>query len=161
LNYKRQLEKIKQNLSSSTIPNNFNVFNDFIEDVNRRYLEQIKNNYESLNIGLTLLTDLINSIRGVTEIENSERDRNFQNTIAIVGIGLAASSFVASIAGQFPGATNPKEAAKYPVGSIVSQLGVPEPWLSPAVSATVSLGIGVVAAIVTGLVIKVCELLKK
>jgi hypothetical protein len=97
----------------------------------------------------------------VTEIESSERDRAFQSTVAIVGVGLAASSFVASIAGQFPGATNPKEAAKYPVGSFLSQHGVPEPWLSPAVSATVSVGVGIVAAFVTWLGIKVFKCFRK
>ncbi|MGJ5676889.1 MAG: hypothetical protein ACR9NN_25350 [Nostochopsis sp.] len=133
----------------------------FIEEIRLKYLEQVKNDYESLNVGVILLTDLINAIRGVTEIESSERDRTFQSTIAIVGVGLAGSSFVASIAGQFPGTTNPQEAAKYPVGSLVSSLGVPEPWLSPAVSATVSLGVGILAAFVTWLGIKVFESLRK
>lgn len=161
LNYERRLERIKQKLTDLQLPSDLKSFNNFIEDVNRRYLQQIKNDYESFNIGLTLLTDLINSIRGVTEIESSERDRNFQSTIAIVGVGLAASSFVASIAGQFPGATNPKDAAKYPVGSVISQLGIPDPWLSPAVSTTVSLGVGILAACFTWLIIKVAEYLRK
>ncbi|MFH7029363.1 MAG: hypothetical protein ACHBN1_29225 [Heteroscytonema crispum UTEX LB 1556] len=161
LNYERRLERIKQKLTDLQMPIDLKFFDDFIEDVKRRYLEQTKNYYESLNIGLTLLTDLINAIRGVTEIESSERDRTFQSTIAIVGVGFAGSSFVASIAGQFPGATNPQEAAKYPVGSLISELGVPEPWLSPTVSATVSLGVGILAAFVTWLGIKVFESLRK
>ncbi len=161
LNYERRLERIKQKLTDLQVPSDLKFFDNFIENVKRRYLEQTKNDYESLNIGLTLVTDLINSIRGVTEIESSERDRAFQSTVAIVGVGLAASSFVASIAGQFPGATNPKEAAKYPVGSFLSQHGVPEPWLSPAVSATVSVGVGIVAAFVTWLGIKVFKCFRK
>ncbi|BAZ40516.1 hypothetical protein NIES4101_64770 [Calothrix sp. NIES-4101] len=133
------------------------------KDFQRKYLEQIKNDYGSLNIGIgmTLLSNLINAIRGVTEIESSERDRTFQSTIAIVGVGLAVSSFVASIAGQFPGATNPKEAAKYPVGLVISQLGVAEPWLSPVISATISLGFGILFAFVIWLGIKVFESLRK
>lgn len=121
-------------MTDSKKQSDLKTFDNFIDDANRKYLEQVKNDYESLNIGMTLLTNLINAIWGVTEIESSERDRNFQSTIAIVGVGLAASSTVASIAGQFPGATNPKDAAKYPVGSVISKLGVPEAWLSPTVS---------------------------
>lgn len=161
LNYERRLNKIKQRLTDLQSPSDLKFFNQFIEDVKHKYLEQTRNDYESLDIGLALVTDLINAIRGVTEIERSERDRAFQSTIAIVGVGLAASSFVASIAGQFPGATDPKEAAKYPVGSVIYQLGVPEPWLSPAVSATVSVGVGILAAFVTWLGIKAFEYLRK
>ncbi|MGJ5675489.1 MAG: hypothetical protein ACR9NN_18050 [Nostochopsis sp.] len=157
----KQLETIKQKITNLQTPSNLEFIHKFIEEIRLKYLEQVKNDYESLNIGMTLLTDLINAIRGVTEIGSSERDRTFQSTIAIVGVGLAGSSFVASIAGQFPGTTNPQEAAKYPVGSLVSSLGVPEPWLSPAVSATVSLGVGILAAFVTWLGIKVFESLRK
>lgn len=157
----KQLETIKQKITNLQTPRDLECLQEFIEDVKHKYLEQTKNDYESLNIGLTLITDLINAIRGVTEIERSERDRNFQSTIAIVGVGLAASSFVASITGQFPGATNPKEAVKYPVGSVICQLGVPESWIFPAVSVTVSLGVGILAGFVTWLAIKVFECLRK
>jgi len=157
LNYERRLERINQKLTNFKESSNLKCLNDFIEDVNHRYLEQIKNDYESLNIGLELLNNLINSIRGLTEIESSERDRNFQSTIAIVGVGLAASSLVASITGQFPGAADAKQAAKYPVGSLISHMRVPEPWLPPAVSVTISLGVGILAALVTWLGIRAFE----
>lgn len=161
LNYERRLQRIKQRLADLQSPSDLKFLHDFIEDVEHKYLEQTKNDYESLNIGLTLLTDLINAIRGVTEIERSQRDRTFQNTIAILGVGLAASSLLVSIAGQFPEATNPKEAAKYPVGSIISQWGVPQIWLSPAVSAIVSVGFGILAAFITWLLIKMFEFFRK
>jgi hypothetical protein len=157
----KQLETIKQKITNLQTPRNLEFLQKFIEEIRLKYLEQVKNDYESLNIGVILLTDLINAIRGVTEIESSERDRTFQSTIAIFGVGLAVSSFVASIAGQFPGAANPKEAAKYPVGLVISQLGVPESWLSPVVSATISLGFGIVFAFVTLFVIKTFECFRK
>ncbi|MGL5064083.1 MAG: hypothetical protein ACRC62_29195, partial [Microcoleus sp.] len=111
--------------------------------------------------GVTLLTELINSIRGVTEIDQSERDRSFQNTIAILGVGLASASFVASISPQFPGASTPKEAIKYPLGCTLSQLGIPDPWLIPAISTTASIGIGFLAAIITALFIQLSWFVKK
>jgi hypothetical protein len=161
LNYERRLKTIKQKLAAKQDNSELQFLQEFSDNAKQYYLEQIKNDYESLNPGMMLVTDLTNAIRAVTEIERAERDRAFQSTVAIVGVGLAASSFAASIAGQFPGATNPKEAAKYPVGSAISQLGVPEPWLSPAVSVTVSVGVGILAAIVTWLIIKVFESFRK
>ncbi|AUB44290.1 Membrane-bound metallopeptidase (plasmid) [Nostoc flagelliforme CCNUN1] len=160
LNYERRLENIKQKLIALQTPNNLDNFQQFIEDVKRKYLLQIANDYESLNIGLTLLTDLINSIRGVTEIESSERDRTFQGIVAIFGVGLAAGSLAVSIAGQFPEAIHPKDAAKYPVGSLLSELGVTENWMPVSVLCTVSLGIGIMAALATALLIKIFELFK-
>ena len=156
-NYERRLENIKQKLIGLQRPNDLDNFQQFIEDVKRKYLLQIANDYESLNIGLTLLTDLINSIRGVTEIESSERDRNFQSTVAILGVGLAAGSLAVSIAGQFPEATTPKDAIKYTVGSMLSKLGVTENWMSVSVLCTVSLSIGIMAALTTALLIKIFE----
>ncbi len=157
----KQLERIKQKKINLHVSNDLEFLQKFIEDVKHRYLMQIQNDYESYSPGLTLANDLINAIRGVTELERAQRDRNFQNTIAIVGVGLAVASFIVSVAGQFPGATNPEEAVKYPVGSFLSQHGVPEPWLSSAVSVTVSLGIGILVALFIGLGIKVFECFRR
>lgn len=75
-----------------------------------------------MNIGLTLLTNLINYIRGMIEIEHSERDRVFQKNVAIFGVVLAAASLAVSIAGEFPEATNPKDTAKHIIDAILWQL---------------------------------------
>ena len=155
------MDRIKQRLTDFQAASELEFLKQFSDDVERRYLLQVQSDYESFSPGLTLLGDLINSIRGVTEIDQAERDRTFQNTVAIFGVGLAAGSIVASIATQFPGASNPKEAVQYPVGSALSQLGVPAPWLSPAISATVSMGIGLIAALLTAFIIKLSWCLRK
>ena len=154
LNYRRRLDRIKQHLSDFQAANELEFLTQFGDDVERRYLLQVQSDYENFSPGLSLLENLINSIRGVTEIDQAERDRTFQNTVAVVGVGIAAGSLAASIAGQFPGTTDPKEAAKYPVGSALSQLGVPSQWLPSAISFTVSLGVAFVAAFLTALIIK-------
>jgi hypothetical protein len=162
LNYRRRIEKIKQRLTEEfQETNELAILQKFGDTIENQYLIQIQNDCESFSPGLSLLGELINSIRGVTEIDRSERDRTFQNTVAILGVGLAAGSIITSIATQFPGASDPKEAAKYPIGSALSQLGVPDPWLSPAISATVSVGVGVVAALLTALVIKLSWYFRK
>lgn len=161
LNYRRRMETMKQRLTECQKVSNLEILKQFDSDVENRYLLQIQSDCESFIPGLSLLGELINSIRGVTEIDQSERDRTFQNTVAIWGVGLAAGSIVASIATQFPGASDPKEAAKYPLGSALSQLGIPDPWLVPAISTTASLGIGIMAALLTALVIKLSWFFRK
>jgi hypothetical protein len=161
LNYGRRLERMKQRLTEFQAVSDMEFLKKFSDNVEARYLVQIERDYESFSLGVTLLGELINSIRGVTEIDQSERDRNFQNTVAILGVGLAAGSIVVSITTQFPGASDPKEAAKYPLGSALSQLGIPDPWLVPAISTTASLGIGIMAALLTALVIKLSWFFRK
>jgi hypothetical protein len=140
-----------------------NFLDKFSDDVAKKYQLQVQKDYENLSPDLQLLQDLINSSRAITEIDQAERDRTFQNTIAILGVGLAAGSFVASIAGQFPGAgdTKPAEALKYPVGSTLSHLGVPDPWLVPTTSIVISLGAAIAFGALTALVINFSWLTRK
>src|SRR5919202_669480 len=142
-------------LSNWQHPCDLKFIEKFNEYAANKYLLQLQKDYENLSPGLPLLQDLINSIRTITEIEQAKRDRTFQNTIAILGVGLAAGSFVASIAGQFPGAGDTKaaEALKYPVGSTLSHLGVPDPWLVPTTSIAISLGAAIAFGALTALVI--------
>ena len=155
------MDRIKQRLTDFQAASDLEFLKQFGDDVERRYLLQVQSDYESFSPGLTLLGDLINSIRGVTEIDQAERDRNFQEIVAIFGVGLAAGALAASSAEQFPGMSDPKEVVEYPVRSVLSQLGVSEPWLPPAISATVSVGIGLIAAFLTAFIIKLSWCLRK
>jgi hypothetical protein len=161
LNYRRRLDRIKQRLTDFQAASDLEFLKQFGDDVERRYLLQVQSDYESFSPGLALLGDLINSIRGVTEIDQAERDRNFQEIVAIFGVGLAAGALAASSAEQFPGMSDSKEVVEYPVGSALSQLGVSEAWLPPAILATVSLGITVLFALLTKLVITLSWLFRK
>lgn len=159
----KQIEAIKQKITNSHVPDDLEFIHQFAEDVKHRYLVQINNDYESYSPGLTTLIELINAIRGVTEIESSQRDRNFQNTIAILGVGLAVASFSVSVFGQFPGITDTTKAAEQliSIDSRISQLVIPKTWLFPAVSVTVSLMLGILAALMTWLIIKILQWLRK
>jgi molecular chaperone GrpE (heat shock protein) len=161
LNYRRRLDRIKQRLTDFQAASELEFLKQFGDDVERRYLLQVQSDYESFSPGLTLLGDLINSIRGVTEIDQAERDRNFQEIVAIFGVGLAAGALAASSAEQFPGMSDSKEVVEYPVRSVLSQLGVSEIWLPPAILATVSLSITVIFALLTALVIKLSWLFRR
>ncbi|NEO99683.1 MAG: hypothetical protein F6K58_13590 [Symploca sp. SIO2E9] len=154
LNYRRRLDRIKQRLTEFQATSELEFLKQFGEDVERRYLLQVQSDYENFSPGLSLLENLINSIRGVTEIDQSERDRKFQEIVAILGVGLAAGALAAPSAQQIPGMSDPKEVVKHPLGCYLSQLGVSDAWLPPAMVATVSLSTTVIFAMLTTVVIK-------
>ncbi|MBK4730819.1 hypothetical protein JJD41_13230 [Oxynema sp. CENA135] len=124
----------------------FTFLEKFRNDVQDKYLLQIQKDYDSLSPGLTLLEDLINSIRGITELDQAQRDRNFQAIVGVVGIGLALGALFASISGHFPTAYNDRyviDVTTDPVWSTLLKLGVPEPWVAPSVSALISVGVSI------------------
>jgi len=73
----------------------------FSETVEEKYLLQVQKDYGNFSPGLQVLGDLINSIRGITEIDQAKRDRIFQNNIAIVGVGAGAASVAASASASY------------------------------------------------------------
>ena len=154
LNYRRRLDRIQSRPIEFGSLNQIDCLKKFGDLVQDRYCLQVKSDYESLSPGLMLSQDLIAAIRGVAEIDQAKRDRTFQNTLAIVGLGLAAAALTATIAGQFPGANDPSEAAKFAVGSMLHLVGVPDVWLIAAVSMVWSIGSGVVVALATALMIQ-------
>ena len=139
-------------LMSWQYPCDLKFLKNFSNDVEKKYLLQLQKDYESFNPKVQLLQDLMNSIKTITEINQAERDRNFQNTVAIFGIGLTTGSIVASVCGQFPTNTEYK-ALKNPVGSTLSAWNVPKPWLVPALSLVFSLNAAVIAGVSTWLII--------
>lgn len=141
-----ELEAILEPWAGRPTPGNLKFLENFSTTVQEKYLLQALKDYDSLSPGLNLLEDLINSIRGVTELDQAQRDRNFQATVGVVGIGFALGALFASISGHFPTAYNDKyviDIATSPVGSSLLKWGIPEPWLAPSVSALISLGISV------------------
>ncbi len=76
--------------------------NNFSNRVQNKYLLQVQTDYENLSPELQSLENMIEYIRASVAIEEEKRERSFQNTVAIWGIGLAAGAIVASISGLFP-----------------------------------------------------------
>ncbi|MGK7871772.1 MAG: hypothetical protein AB4426_00110 [Xenococcaceae cyanobacterium] len=86
VNYQTRLEIIQEEAGKN---NNLQFFNHFCDLVKQTYLVQIANDIENMQIGLRLLEDNINAIRSRVELEKAERERNFQEFVAIVGAGVA------------------------------------------------------------------------
>ncbi|MFW6296600.1 MAG: hypothetical protein ACOC04_05355 [Halothece sp.] len=166
-NYQRRLEEIKKNTESSPssliLPNilafmgqanDLTFLEEFSEVFGEKYLLQVQKDYSNFSPGLKLLDDLINSVRGITEIDQAERDRTFQAIVGVVGVGLGVGAAVASIAGHFPfvSEANQERALEHPFGIYLSRF-VPDPWVAPSISLLVSLVAALFAGIVAGGVI--------
>ncbi|MEM1169485.1 MAG: hypothetical protein AAGJ08_10525 [Cyanobacteria bacterium P01_H01_bin.35] len=119
----------------------------FPQEITDKYLLQMQKDYANLSPNLKLLEDLINSIRGITEIEQAESDRYFQELVAILGVGLGAGASIASIAAHFPYVIDTAKASHHPVGKFLSKYSVPEPWLAPGISIILSLGASVIGIV--------------
>ncbi|MEH2254424.1 MAG: hypothetical protein V7K33_34070 [Nostoc sp.] len=71
---------------------------DFLEKfsvlAHKKYLPQITKDIENMQLGLQLLEDTINATRSRIEVEKSERERNFQELVAVAGAGIATVSLL-------------------------------------------------------------------
>jgi hypothetical protein len=110
-----------------------------------------------------MLEVAVNLIRVNLEVREATSDRTFQNTLGIVGAGLAAASVTASISGQFPNVVAPvtiikseeaKAAVEQNLGQVLRSLTIPEYGLMPSISLVLSLIIGLTVAGLTGLAIR-------
>ena len=63
------------------------------------YLRQIETYLEYLEPGKDLFSDLINTIRARTEIEQAKSNQDLQDHIQSIGVGIGAGAIIASISG--------------------------------------------------------------
>ena len=113
---------------------------------------------------------LINSVRGITEIDQAQRDRNFQAFIGIMSMGLAASAITASLSGQFPNVVSTvkiiegkeiPETVDQKLGDVVTNLKLHNEGLMPINSLILSVIVGILFAGLTGLLIILWGLIRK
>ncbi|HAC66105.1 MAG TPA: hypothetical protein DCF68_21870 [Cyanothece sp. UBA12306] len=85
-NYLKLIEILKKKAGEES---NFSFLEKFSNLTETKYLKQIDKDEASLKLGLQLLESNINALRSQIELEKSERDRNFQDLVAIIGGGAA------------------------------------------------------------------------
>lgn len=89
-NYQTRLEIIKQKLDANSQLDFLNKFSDL---ATKKYMVQIDKDSENMQLGFRLLEDNINAVRSRIELAKAERDRSFQEFVAVVGAGIAGVSF--------------------------------------------------------------------
>lgn len=141
---------VPQSIIDFVSPHDFSFLDKFRQNFSNKYMLQVEKDYESLSPGLILLEELINSIYGITDLDQAQRDRTFQIWVGIVGIGLAIGASLASISGHFPTVNTDQtiDISQDIIGSTLLMLGVSEPWLSAAISMVISFGLSIVSILV-------------
>ncbi|VXD24405.1 conserved hypothetical protein [Planktothrix serta PCC 8927] len=92
-NYQRYLNQ----LNNILIPeDDLPFFNKFETRTKNKFIEQINVDLGYLIPGQNLFSELINTIRGLVEIEQAEIDRSLEKTISILGVGLGMGGIAAS-----------------------------------------------------------------
>jgi hypothetical protein len=89
-NYQTRLEIIRQRLDADSQLDFLNKFSDL---VTKKYMVQIDKDSENMQLGFRLVEDNINAVRSRIELAKAERDRSFQEFVAVVGAGIAGVSF--------------------------------------------------------------------
>ena len=90
MNYQTRLEIIRQRLDADSQLDFLNKFSDL---VTKKYMVQIDKDSENMQLGFRLVEDNINAVRSRIELAKAERDRSFQEFVAVVGAGIAGVSF--------------------------------------------------------------------
>ncbi|HAG81246.1 MAG TPA: hypothetical protein DCL61_08745 [Cyanobacteria bacterium UBA12227] len=92
-NYSEKLQQI-----SGIIQNDNLLFlKTFAQENSPFFQKQIQADLGYFRHGSTLLDQAIASIRGIVEIEQTERDRSLEKTIQIIGVGLGAGAIVSGV----------------------------------------------------------------
>jgi hypothetical protein len=141
-NYKERLGIIQRQAEK----NNLNFLDRFAQLAQEKYLLQITKDMATLELGLKVLEDTINTIRSRVEVDKAERDRNFQDTVAVIAVGWSVGSFVASL-------NKLGEDKQDPVRILLTNSPlVPKAWVEPGIPLVYTLSVAIVAAALTWLV---------
>ncbi|MEM7581070.1 MAG: hypothetical protein AAF316_14735 [Cyanobacteria bacterium P01_A01_bin.80] len=95
-NYKLYLDQITRLCKQD----NLEFLSDFAELAEDTFVEQINTDLAYLTPGQSLFEQLIQSIRGIVEIEQTKRDRSLEKTLQIWGIGLGGGAIFSGVVVQ-------------------------------------------------------------
>jgi hypothetical protein len=141
-NYKKRLERIEEKAG-----NKLEFFEKFTKVVTDKYQLQITKDSENLERGMKLLENTISAVRSRVEVAKAERDRNFQDAIAILGVGWSVASFL-------PSPDKLSENANDPVRMFLTQSPLPPTWVKPAIPLVYKVSVALVAAALAWLLIR-------
>ncbi|ALF54287.1 hypothetical protein ACX27_17865 [Nostoc piscinale CENA21] len=98
-NYQKRYQELIK-LDSNSDWEFLQIFSNYTKE---KFLAQIETDQANFSPGLTLMENYIKTIQGIIDIERTKSDRNLENLIGSVGIGLAISQIASSIlVSQYP-----------------------------------------------------------
>ena len=95
-NYKLELGKIKKLCEQDDLE----FLSSFVELAEKTFIEQINTDLAYLIPAQNLFEQLIDSIRGIVEIEQTKRERNLNTTINTIGIGFGGGAIISGVVVQ-------------------------------------------------------------
>jgi hypothetical protein len=150
-NYSQRLKFILEKSTAKGIQSNLEFLNKFSQQVQEKYVRQLQKDYHNLSKGMEMLQIAVNFIRAEVEVDRARSAEKFQNTVAIIGVGLTAGSMVASL-------EKLGEVTTDPVSIFLNQyLGNPIPkpwWFAPAIPLIYGIGVAIASAVLTWLAIR-------
>lgn len=96
-NYHKRLQLISKALFEHFPNTEVSPLSQFCELAREKYSSQIHADIANLSPGLNLLENLINTIQGIVDIQQTASDRRLNYTAAAVGTGLAMSQIATSV----------------------------------------------------------------
>ena len=73
------------------------LWQDFLNRSCQQWQQQIQTDINYLTPAQELFGQMIDTIRGIVETEQAERDRSLENTIQVVGVGLGAGAIISGV----------------------------------------------------------------
>lgn len=92
-NYKLYLDRIKAVWSEDDLE----FLSSFVELAEDTFIEQINTDLAFLTPAQSLFEQLLQSIRGIVEIEQTKRERNLNTTINTLGIGFGGGAIISGV----------------------------------------------------------------
>jgi hypothetical protein len=92
-NYRTCLNKITA-INNQTSPK---FWQDFLDKECQKWQEQVQTDINYLTPGQELFGQLVDTIRGIVETEQTESDRSLETTVQILGIGFGGGAIVSGI----------------------------------------------------------------
>lgn len=116
-NYKLHLEDINELYN-----NDSQLFLEFVKVARSTYIRQITTDLAYLVPGQKLFENMVETIRGIVDIEEAKRDRSLERTIQEVGIALGGGAIVSGVVTQHIKEPVKLPDSKYPPHPITTSL---------------------------------------
>lgn len=116
-NYKLHLEDINQLCN-----NDSQLFLEFIKDAQSTYIRQITTDLAYLVPGQKLFENMVETIRGIVDIEEAKRDRSLERTVQEVGVALGGGAIFSGVVAEHIKEPIKPPNSKYPPHPIITSL---------------------------------------